>query len=179
MTDTRTKDQLAWTCDKCGQRNTGWATTCGRCETSRFPPEQPSSNDLLSLLRFRVLDYRNATVEARERLMLEAADEIERLRAALQRITDYAQSVEDADEIADRALAGRATDETEAGPPCPHGVRASDCLWCGADKSTAVPAWPGALGLCPDGTPHSPRPLNDEMNPGEWICGKCGHGTTY
>ena len=39
-----------------------------------------TSNDLLSLLRFRVLDYRNATEEARERLMLEAADEIERLR---------------------------------------------------------------------------------------------------
>ena len=41
-----------------------------------------TSNDLLSLLRFRVLDYRNATEEARERLMLEAAEEIERLRGA-------------------------------------------------------------------------------------------------
>ena len=41
-----------------------------------------TKDDLLALLRFRILDYRNASEEARERLMLQAADEIERLRAA-------------------------------------------------------------------------------------------------
>jgi hypothetical protein len=27
-----------WTCGACGQRNTGWVMTCGRCEEHRLTP---------------------------------------------------------------------------------------------------------------------------------------------
>jgi hypothetical protein len=30
----------AWTCDKCGQLNSDWDTTCGRCETPQSPIQQ-------------------------------------------------------------------------------------------------------------------------------------------
>ena len=132
-----------------------------------------TSNDLLSLLRFRVLDYRNATEEARERLMLEAADEIERLRAALQRITDYAQSVEDADEIADRALAGRATDETPAllamGDPIPEG--GCGCRQNGVPLMRANCRLHGATGKSAAAHVHDWKP---QEVPGLFAC-ECGY----
>ena len=102
----------------------------------------PTSNDLLALLRFRVLDYRNATEEARERLMLRAADEIEWLRAEL----GWAQSVVEQQRASDETAATHwhcaehSMIGTAACPVCREAADKSAAALCVACEGK--PRWP-------------------------------------
>lgn len=52
------------------------------------PDEPPILDGLIALARFRILDHRNGTEEAKNRLLGQMADEVERLRNEIQELGD-------------------------------------------------------------------------------------------